>query len=81
MMMANNPDHYTKRTRVRLSPKGKRQEIARAGAIGVVTSRWPVFQVVTVQWDHKKSRDRIHVDLLEPTDRLTLQQGETNERR
>jgi hypothetical protein len=67
--MANNPDHYTKGTRVRLSAKGTKQKLARDGAIGVVTSQWPIFQRVTVQWGHKKSRDRIHVDLLEPIKR------------
>jgi hypothetical protein len=66
MMMANNPDHYTIGTRVRLSAKGKKQEIAQVGAVGVVTSRSPIRRCVIVQWDYKKSRDLIHVDLLEP---------------
>lgn len=64
--MANNPDHFTTGTRVRLSEEGKRNEIARSGAEGVVTSKYPIAQCVTVKWDYKKSKDRLHIELLEP---------------
>jgi hypothetical protein len=62
--MISNPDHFPKGTRVELSAEGRREEIAKLGAKGVVTSKYPLCQIVTVQWDYKKSRDRIHVDFL-----------------
>jgi hypothetical protein len=61
-MKQHNPDRYTKGTRVRPSKKAVAQAIG--GKIGTVTSRWPLFQIVTIKWDDKRSNERWHVNLL-----------------
>ena len=62
--MGSNPDHFTQGTKVQLSDIGNQQRIAKMGATGIVTSKYPMAQIVTVRWDHKKSTDRLHVDFL-----------------
>jgi hypothetical protein len=64
--MNSNPDHFPQGTKVEASVLGNEQRIGRLGAIGIVTSKYPSAQIVTVQWDYKKSRDRLHVDFLKP---------------
>lgn len=62
--MGSNPDHFTQGTQVTLSTLGAEQRIARAGAVGWVRSKYPMAQIVTVEWDYKKYKDRVHVDFL-----------------
>ena len=64
--MEVDPKLFPRGTAVVLSELGRAREIAPSESRGIVTSPHPKGPIVTVEWAHKKSRDRIHVDFLRP---------------
>ena len=64
----NNPDLFYKGRRVVLNEYGLEQFPRRARHVsrGTVVSPYPLCQCVTVKWDDKKTKDRLHVDFLKP---------------
>jgi hypothetical protein len=58
----HNPDLYGKGVKVKPSKEARRQAIG--GKVGIVVSRYPIYQLVSVKWDGKHTSERWHVDLL-----------------
>ena len=65
LMTTNNPDHYKYGTLVKLNADAIEQGLGQMGRIGRVVSRYPLYQIVCVEWPGKKSRDKFHIDLLD----------------
>lgn len=68
---------FPKGTIVVLSELGKTQRILpRLDAEGIITSPYPSAGCVTVQWNYKKTRDRMHVSFLAVSSQQRANKGD-----
>jgi hypothetical protein len=64
--------HCSRGMKVKPSALAIQQRIVRSDAKGEIISHYPIANCVTVKWDHKLSRDRLHVNFLEPVNLYRL---------
>lgn len=62
-MNERNPDLYISGVKVKPSAEAREQEIGYER--GIITSPYPLSQLVTVAWEGRRGVERWHVDLLD----------------